>query len=272
MEQLWLIIKYLFLGIFQGFTEPIPISSSGHLVIAQELLGVELEGLTFEVLVNFGSLVAVLIIYREDLIRLIQNGFGYLFNRSQRHQQQKDDFDFIIYLIIGTIPAGVLGVLLGDAIEVLSTVQTVGITLIITGIALWLIRNLRGRKGDGQLTWKDALIVGIGQAVALIPGISRSGATIVAAMFLGMKQETALRFSFLLFIPVSLGTMLLSIEDVIKHASDENAWFAYIMAFAGSVVASYFSLKWFMGIMARGNLKYFAFYCFIVGGLVVLFL
>lgn len=269
MEQLWLLIKYLFLGIFQGFTEPIPISSSGHLVIVQELLGIELEGLTFEVLVNFGSLIAVLIIYRDDLIRLVKNGIGYLISRDSR---QKDDFDFIIYLIIGTIPAGVLGILLGDAIEGLSTVQTVGITLIITGIALWLIRNLRGRKGDGQLTWKDAVIVGLGQAVALIPGISRSGATIVAAMFLGMKQETALRFSFLLFIPVSLGSMLLSIEDVIAHASSQNAWFAYILAFAGSVVASYFSLKWFMNIMAQGNLKYFAFYCFIVGGLVVLFL
>lgn len=269
MEELWLVIKYLFLGIFQGFTEPIPISSSGHLVIAQELLDLRLEGLTFEVLVNFGSLVAVLIIYREDLIRLIKNGVGYVFQRDSR---QKDDFDFIIYLIIGTIPAGVLGILLGDSIEVLSTVQTVGITLIITGIALWLIRNLRGRKGDGQLTWKDAVIVGLGQAVALIPGISRSGATIVAAMFLGMKQETALRFSFLLFIPVSLGTMLLSIEDVIANANADGAWFAYTLAFAGSVVASYFSLKWFMNIMANGNLKYFAFYCFIVGGLVVLFL
>ncbi|WP_226576911.1 undecaprenyl-diphosphate phosphatase [Halobacillus litoralis] len=269
MEELWLLIKYLFLGIFQGFTEPIPISSSGHLVIVQELMDLHLEGLSFEVLVNFGSLVAVLIIYRDDLIRLVRNGVGYIISKDTR---QKEDFDFIIYLIIGTIPAGVLGILLGDAIESLSSVQTVGITLIITGIALWLIRNLRGRKGDGQLTWKDAVIVGLGQAVALIPGISRSGATIVAAMFLGMKQETALRFSFLLFIPVSLGTMLLSIEDVIANADSGNMWFAYALAFAGSVVASYFSLKWFMNIMASGNLKYFAFYCFIVGGLVVLFL
>ncbi|MBN8233706.1 undecaprenyl-diphosphate phosphatase [Halobacillus kuroshimensis] len=270
MEEIWLIIKYLFLGIFQGFTEPIPISSSGHLVIVQELLGLNLKGLTFEVLVNFGSLVAVLIIYREDLIRLIRNGIGYIMTRDSR---QKDDFDFILYLFIGTIPAGVLGVLLGDAIETLSSVQTVGITLIITGIALWLIRNMKGRKGDGQMTWKDALIVGIGQAVALIPGISRSGATIVAAMFLGMKQETALRFSFLLFIPVSLGTMLLSVEDVIADAGGSTGtWIAYVLAFAGSVVASYYSLRWFMNIMERGNLKYFAFYCFIVGGLVVLFL
>ncbi|KHE69463.1 undecaprenyl-diphosphate phosphatase [Halobacillus sp. BBL2006] len=268
MEEIWILIKYLFLGIFQGFTEPIPISSSGHLVILQDIIGMEFEGLQFEVLVNFGSLIAVLIIYRSDLIRLTKNGIGYLLSKDSR---QKDDFDFIIYLIIGTIPAGVLGILLGDAIEVLSTTQTVGITLIITGVALWLIRNLRGRKGEGQLNWKDAMIVGFAQAVALIPGISRSGATIVAAMFLGMKRETALRFSFLLYIPVSLGTMLLSIEDLIASADSSAIWLGYAIAFIGSIVASYFSLIWFMNIMEKGKLKYFAYYCFIVGGLVLLF-
>lgn len=129
---------------------------------------------------------------------------------------------------------------------------------------------MRGRKGDGQLNWKDAAIVGFAQAIALIPGISRSGATIVAAMYLGMKQETALRFSFLLYIPVSLGTMLLSAEEVIATASQNNLWIGYIAAFLASIVASYLSLKWFMNIMARGNLKYFAFYCFIVGGITLL--
>ncbi|MCA1011319.1 undecaprenyl-diphosphate phosphatase [Halobacillus halophilus] len=267
MEEILILIKYLFLGIFQGFTEPIPISSSGHLVLVQNILDMDFEGLNFEVLVNFGSLIAVFIIYWHDLVRLVKNGIGYILTKDER---QKDDFDFIIYLIIGTIPAGVLGILLGDAIEGLSTPQTVGITLIITGVALWLIRNMRGRKGDGQLNWKDAAIVGFAQAIALIPGISRSGATIVAAMYLGMKQETALRFSFLLYIPVSLGTMLLSAEEVITDASQNNLWIGYIAAFLASIVASYLSLKWFMNIMARGNLKYFAFYCFIVGGITLL--
>ncbi|MCA0983821.1 undecaprenyl-diphosphate phosphatase [Halobacillus yeomjeoni] len=267
MEEIWILIKYLFLGLFQGFTEPIPISSSGHLVLVQDLIGFEFDGLGFEVLVNFGSLIAVLIIYRNDLIRLIKNGIGYILTKDDR---QKNDFDFILYLIIGTIPAGVIGILLGDAIEDLSTTQTVGITLIITGVALWLIRNLRGRKSDGQLNWKDAIIVGFAQAIALIPGISRSGATIVAAMFLGMKQETALRFSFLLYIPVSLGTMLLSIDELIGSAKSPDVWMGYIIALLASVAASYAALKWFMNIMAQGNLKYFAYYCFIVGGIVLL--
>ncbi|MFC7321202.1 undecaprenyl-diphosphate phosphatase [Halobacillus campisalis] len=269
MEQLWLIIKYLFLGIFQGFTEPIPISSSGHLVILQDLMNLQIEGLQFEVMVNFGSLIAVLIIYREDIIRLFKNGIGFLITRDER---QKDDFNFVIYLLIATIPAGLIGVLFKDSFDSLKGMtQVVGITLIITGLALWLIRNLRGRKGDGMLTWKDALIIGFAQAVALVPGISRSGATIVAAMLLGTKQQTALRFSFLLFIPVSLGTMLLSIGDLLE---DDLAtlWPSYLVAFIASIIASYFSLKWFMNIMAEGNLKYFAIYCFVVGGLVWMFL
>jgi undecaprenyl-diphosphatase len=269
MEQLYDILKYLFLGLFQGFTEPIPISSSGHLVLAQYFLGLEIEGLSFELLVNFASLLAVLLVYREDLIRLTSNGIRYI---TRRDESAKSDFQFIVYLIIGTIPAAVIGILFGDFIsEHLKSVQVLGITLFITGLALWMIRNMRGRKGDAGLTLKDALIIGLAQAVALIPGISRSGATIVAAMLRGTKQETALRFSFLLFIPVSVGGMILGASDLIQDPHLNELMLPYTVAFFGSLVASYFSLKWFQGIMERGNLKYFAVYCFIVGTLVLLF-
>jgi len=262
------ILKYIFLGLFQGFTEPIPVSSSGHLVILQELIGLNI-GLDFLILVNFGSLIAVLMIYRQDILRLIQNGIGYLLRKEVG---VKEDFDFILYLVIGTIPAGVLGLLFADFIdEKLDQIWIIGVTLIITGIALWIIRNRRGSKNDGQLTVKDAVIVGLAQAVALIPGISRSGATIVAAMLLGMKQETALRFSFLLYIPVSLGTMILSI-DILMEKNLSEIWLGYSLALLASIVATYVSLKWFMNIMATGNLRYFSYYCFLVGGLVLVFL
>ncbi|MEG9296329.1 undecaprenyl-diphosphate phosphatase [Mangrovibacillus sp. Mu-81] len=270
MMDFYLVLKYLFLGVFQGFTEPIPISSSGHLVLAQYFLGIEEPGLTFEILVNTASLFAVLLVYRADIWRLIVNGLGYF---KEKTPENKRDFHFIAYLIIGTIPAGVIGVLYGDFIEEnLSYVVTIGITLIITGTALWLIRNLRGRKNDGDLNVKDALIIGLAQAVALIPGISRSGATIVAAMARGMKAETALRYSFLLYIPVSFGVMLLGISDLIEEPPAASMAIPYILAFIGSLVASYFSLKWFMNIMAKGNLKYFAIYCLVVGVLVVIFI
>ncbi|TFD97696.1 undecaprenyl-diphosphate phosphatase [Jeotgalibacillus sp. R-1-5s-1] len=271
MEQLWIILKFLFLGLFQGLTEPIPISSSGHLLLAQYFLGVEIEGnsFTFELLVNSASLIAVLIIYRKDIARLIVRGLGYI---KTKDPEDKTEFNFIIFLIVGTIPAGLIGVLFDDDISRLSSPQTVAITLMITGIALFLIRNLRGKRGENGMTMKDALIIGFAQAVALIPGISRSGATIVAAMARGIHQETALRYSFLLFIPVSLGGTVLSLSDFLSDDNIANLWFPYLLAFLGSLVASYFSLKWFMNIMAKGNLIYFAIYCLVVGPIVLLVL
>ncbi|MBM7571519.1 undecaprenyl-diphosphate phosphatase [Aquibacillus albus] len=270
LTELFLLLKYLFLGFFQGFTEPIPISSSGHLVIVRNLFDLDIKGLSFEIFVNFGSLIAVLIIYKNDILRLIKNGVQYI---ATKDPGTKDDFNFIFYLVIATIPTGVIGILFEDQISsTFSSSKMVGITLIVTGLALWIIRNLKGIKNDGALTIKDAVIVGMAQSVALIPGISRSGATIVAAMLLGMRQTTALRFSFLLYIPVSLGTFLLSIEEIFLDENFNALWIPYLLAFAASIIATYFSLKWFMNIMAKGNLKYFAFYCFIVGALAFLLL
>lgn len=265
-----LLLKYIFLGLLQGITEPIPISSSGHLVLAQHFMGIATEKFTFELLVNAGSLIAVLIIYRQDITRLIKNGLSYI---TTRNDAAKADFRFIIYLIIATIPAGVAGLFFEEQISNIfeGGVIGIGITLLITGVALFLIRNLRGRKQDKDLRLRDAIIVGLAQMIALIPGISRSGATIVAAMGLGMKPDTALRFSFLLYIPVSVGGTLLSVTDLINDPDLETLFIPYLLAFLVSIIASYFALKWFMGIMQKGNLIYFSLYCFIVGTLVIIF-
>ncbi|WP_019240476.1 MULTISPECIES: undecaprenyl-diphosphate phosphatase [Bacillus] len=267
--DLLLLLKYLFLGLVQGFTEPIPVSSSGHLVLMQHFFGIEIPGMSFELLVNTASLIAVVLIYRKDIWRLIQNGLLYL---TKREESAKADFRFIIYLIIATIPAAVAAVLFDDYIaEHFKGIKILAVSLIITGIALWSIRKLKGRKNDNDLSLKDTIIIGLAQAVALIPGISRSGATIVASMLLGTKQETALRFSFLLYIPISVGGMILSFSDIINDPQIGTLALPYTIAFLASLVASYFALKWFMGIMARGNLMYFSIYCFIVGGCVLIF-
>src|SRR5690625_4989728 len=186
------LLKYLFLGFVQGFTEPIPISSSGHVVLIRELFDLHIRGLSFEIIVNFGSLIAVLLVYRQAVRRLINNGFHYLVKSDP---EAKSDFQFVLLLFIATIPTGIIGLLFEDYISnKLSGVVIIGFTLIITGVALWIIRNLTGKKHDDELTVKDAIIIGLAQSIALVPGISRSGATIVAAMLLGIKQETALRF------------------------------------------------------------------------------
>ncbi|MGG1878878.1 undecaprenyl-diphosphate phosphatase [Paenibacillus cisolokensis] len=270
MEDLILWLKYLVLGIIQGVTEPIPVSSSGHVIIAQRLMGMEQKGLSFEILTNTASLAAILFIYRKDIARLIVNGLAFLRTRKAEY---RSDFMFVLYIVIGTIPAMVIGLLFKEQIEaVFSSVHTVAIALLFTGVALWLIRNLRGRKRDGDLSVKDAAIVGLAQAVALIPGISRSGATVIASIAVGMKQDTALRFAFMLYIPVSLGGAVLGVSDIMGDPERSTLFVPYLIAFVATLICTYFAMKWLMNIMARGNLKYFAYYCFLAGTLLLIFL
>ncbi|ANS74952.1 UDP pyrophosphate phosphatase [Paenibacillus yonginensis] len=267
---MWEWLKYAILGLVQGLTEPIPVSSSGHLIIAEHLFGIHSEGLSFEVLTNTASLIAIVFIYRKDLASLIAAFFRYLFKRTE---QDKDEFKLGVYLIVASIPAGAIGFLFNDAIgETFKGMTTIGIALLITALALWGVRNLRGRKSDKNLSFGETFIVGLAQALALIPGISRSGATIVAALLLGWKPETALRFSFFLYIPVSLGGMLLEGKDMAQDPQLSSLAFPYTAAFICALVATYFSMRWFMGIMAKGNLKGLSIYCLLLGLAVLVFL
>ena len=263
-----LIIKMIIVGLVQGFTEPIPVSSSGHVMIASEILGLGEQGFTFAILTNTASLFAILFIYRKDIARLAVNSILYVKTKDFCY---KSDFRFVFFIVIGTIPAGVLGILLSDFIAENVSMTTIALMLFITGIALWLIRNMKGNKGESDLTMKDALIVGLGQAVALTPGISRSGATIISAVAVGMKSDTALRFSFMLYIPVSLGGVILGISDFLNEPNKADLAIPYLAAFIATLLMTYIALKWFMGIMKSGKLSYFTYYCFLVGALLLIF-
>ncbi|MGG0739263.1 undecaprenyl-diphosphate phosphatase [Niallia taxi] len=263
-----LIIKMIIIGLVQGFTEPIPVSSSGHVTIASQILGLGEQGFTFAILTNTASLLAILFIYRKDILRLAFNTLQYLKTKDNKY---KNDFRFVCFIIIGTIPAGVLGVLLSDFIAANVSMTTIAIMLFVTGIALWLIRNRNGVKGEADITAKDAFLVGLGQAIALAPGISRSGATIISSIAVGIKQETALRFSFLLYIPVSLGGVILGFSDFIGEPNKAELALPYLSAFIATLIMSYLAMKWFMGIMKKGKLIYFTYYCFSVGTLLLIF-
>ena len=267
MEEITKWLLYGLLGAIQGITEPIPISSSGHLVLAQEFLniGVSENDFTFEILMNFASLLAVLLVYRSDLILITKNAFKFA---QTKGQQGGSEFRFVIFLVVATIPAGVIGLLFEEVIsDQFKGVRPIGYALLVTALALWIIRNLKGYKGDNQLRLKDAILIGCAQAVALIPGISRSGATIVAGMGIGLKRDTALKFSFMLYIPISLGTMIMKLNSL--DVTDMLG--PYVFAFVLSFVLSFYSLKWFMGVMEKGNLKYFSMYCVMIGLAVIVF-
>lgn len=268
IEKFFTLLKYTLLGIIQGLTEPLPISSSGHVVIIREFLSISTPGLLFEIVVNFGSLLAIIYVYRKTIFHLVRQTIQYI---SQRSTKTEADFKFVLLIFMATIPIGVTGLLLKDLIfEDLSTVQMTGIALILTGIFIWTIRQLTGYKTEQHITIRDAIIIGCAQMLALIPGISRSGVTIVAAMLVGLKRETALRFSFLLYIPVSFGVTLLSIKDIFSHPNIQALLIPYTVALLASIIATYIALRWFIQMMMSGKLKYFTYYCLTVGFLVVL--
>lgn len=269
IDELIYLLKFILLGFVQGFTEPLPVSSSGHIVIIKDLFNVFTPGLSFEILVHFGSLIAIIIIYRKDLLELISDSFNYLMSRDE---QYKNSFLFSFYLLLATFITGVIGLAFEQYIsEELTKPFFAGVALLVTGFFIWIIRNLHGQKADKDLSIKDAIIIGLAQSVALIPGISRSGATVVAAMLLGMKRETALRFSFLLFIPVSVGINILSFNDIITDEHFMPNLIPYTVAFLTSLLATYYALKVFIHVMIKGKLIIFSIYCFVVGTAVIFY-
>lgn len=263
--------KYLVLALIQGFTEPIPVSSSGHLVIFKSILnsGV-LQDLNFEIILNFGSLIAIIIFFWDDIIDIVKDFFLYIKTKEKKYFS---NFRYALLIIIGTIPAGIIGLLFNDLIEeLLGGVKIVGVALLITAFFLYLIKNMNGSKDDNKITFKDSIIIGLFQAVALLPGISRSGATIVGGMFRGLSREAAFKFSFLLYIPISCATMLLGVKDLIETSISSTLLFTYFICMIVSGIVTYFATKWFNGIMKNGKLIYFVIYCLIVGSLVIVFL
>lgn len=262
---------YLLLGIIQGLTEPIPVSSSGHLVIFQNLLNIEaLNDLNFAIFANFGSLIAIVIIFWNDIIQIIKDFFAYLKTKEKKYFS---NFRYALFIVCATIPAGIIGLLFNDLVEkYMSNVKFIGVALLITALFLFLIRKMEGVKTEKKMTYKDAIKIGLFQMIALLPGISRSGATIVGGMFTGLTREAAFKFSFMLYIPISLATMLLGVSDVITEGISLSLFTYYLVGMLAAFILTYYATKWFRGIMINGKLIYFVYYCLIVGILVLLFL
>lgn len=264
------ILKYIFLGIVQGFTEPLPISSSGHVFILKEIFNLGTNDLNFEIIVNFGSLLAILLIYKDDIIKLIKNFFLYF---KEKTEETRADFKYCWLIVLGSIPVGIVGFTCKDLIEdKLNNIKIIGIAFLITSLFLFLVRNLKGTKKERNLSILDSIVIGLTQVIAVIPGISRSGSTLIGGLFRGLDRETALKYSFMLYIPVSLGTTLLGIKDLLELNNIHDLILPYGLGFIASFIVSFFTLRWFMNIVKKGNLKYFSIYTLILGLLILLFM
>ena len=260
------------LGVLQGLTEFLPVSSSGHLALGQVFFGITEPALFFDVSLHVGTLLAVVVVFFQDIRRMIEALAGApaaLFKGKHGWQTLKANEDlYLIFLIVmGTLPTVVVGLGIKPYVDTLfSSISIVGCMLLVTGTFLWMTRHVAGQEGDGvgRFGLKRALMVGLCQGLAVLPGISRSGATISAALFAGIDRETAGRFSFLLSMPAIVGAELLSIRDFIEQGSPIHV----TATLCGTVVAfvvGYAALVGLLRIVRKGRMYLFAPYCWGVG-------
>ena len=259
------------LGLVQGVAEFLPISSSGHLAIAQNLLGLEDAGSVpefFDVLLHLGTLIAVFAAYWTDICEMVVEffrGIGDLVHRSTPSPVPPAR-RLILLIIVGTLPLFAVLPIRKHVQGLTDNMVFVGAALIVTGILLFLCDRVRkARKTERSATWLDALLVGVGQAVATLPGVSRSGMTITAGCFVGYERRFAVRFSFLLSIPAVLGANILSIGDAVQAGINGAEVPMYLVGVVTAAVTGYLCIRLLKYVADKGRFGAFAYYCWAVG-------
>ncbi|MEN6554332.1 MAG: undecaprenyl-diphosphatase UppP [Methanobacterium sp.] len=267
------IIQAIILGIVQGLTEFLPVSSSAHLVLVPPLINVNYanpsQAVAFDTLLHLGTLLAVIAYFWKDIIHII-TGFVSsildIFRGKFRTGLREDPSKRLVWLlVIGTIPAALTGILLNKQFEALfNNYAAVGFFLIITGVLLWAAERVKtGHKEIKEVSFKNALSIGIFQAFAIAPGISRSGSTIAAGLFSGLERELAARYSFLLAIPTIAGAALVQVKDIGTGLEANTA--ALVSGFLAALIVGFLAIKLLLKLIKERTLMIFAYYCWIVG-------
>jgi undecaprenyl-diphosphatase len=254
------------LGLIQGLTEFLPVSSSGHLVIFEKIFGVKPDDLVFEVLVHFGTLIAVVIYFRERLRRIFISVFNAAKSEDDRAHTKLGWF-----LVLGTIPAVVIGLILKSQVELaFASPRWASGMLIVTAVILLLTRWTK--REDGRLNWARSLLIGMAQALAIMPGISRSGATIATGMFARMKKSESAEFSFLLSVPAIAGATIMQLPDFLADVGDARLMINYLAGAGVAALVGYLSIALLMNIVKKGKFFYFGLYCAAAGFLGIILL
>lgn len=264
------ILKIIILAIVQGLTEFLPVSSSGHLALAEYLLGIESPGVTLEVFLHFGTFMSVLVIFWKDIAKIIIAFFGNVWKvwKYPSVMKENEDFAMAIYIILSMIPAGIVGVLFEEQIDgFFDNILMVGIALIVTGTVLFLTQWAQNEKRP--LNWWRTILMGIAQAIAVIPGISRSGSTVSTGMFLGMPREKVAKFSFLMALPLIFGATIMKAKAAL--ATEGFIWSGIIIGTVTAFLFGYFAVKWLLRAIIKGRLYMFGFYCLILGFIAIIF-
>ena len=256
------LLEAIALGIIQGITEWLPVSSSGHLVFAQEILDLPAgENLLFDLMVHLGTVLAVCAYFRRELWRIV----AALFSGSGRSEQERQLRWLGLMIIVGSVPIAVVGLVLSSRMEEVFDLRLVGLALLVNACVLFAAERV-GRGREREVRLKDALVIGVFQAVAIIPGISRSGSTISGGIFRGLQREMAATFAFLLSVPALLGAFVFGVVELERYDADPvNLAAGAVVAFAVGMVSIDYLLKAVRG----GKLWVFGVYCVVVGLLAV---
>ena len=263
------IIQGIIIGIVQGLTEFLPVSSSAHLVFIQKLLGVQ-SSLAFDTFLHLGTLIAVMWFFRYDIYKMLKSwwlSLGDILQGRFKEGFYEDPYKRLAwYVILATIPVGIVGVLFEDSVDALfsGALYVPAFFLFVTGTILYLSQRMTsGEINYNTITKKEALFMGLGQACAILPGLSRSGTTIAAGLTIGLDKEFAAKFSFIFSIPAILGAFLLQVKDI-GSAMDAN-FLPVFLGFIASIIAGYMAIKWMLDLIQNKSLDIFAFYCWLMG-------
>ncbi len=258
------ILESIILGIIQGLTEFLPVSSSGHIELGKAFLDVRTkDNLLFSIVVHGATALSTIVVFRKDIVALIR---GALFSL-----QWNEEKDFIAKIALSMLPVAIVGVLFEEQIESFFSgkIIFVAIMLLITGVLLGITYFMK--NNDGSVSYWKAIVIGIAQAIAILPGISRSGATIATALILGVNKEKATRFSFLMVLVPILGAVLIKTLKLIKtpEMSEDISPIVLLAGFIVAFITGILACNWMVRIVKKGKLIYFALYCFVVGILVI---
>jgi undecaprenyl-diphosphatase len=253
------LLESIILGIIQGLTEFLPVSSSGHLELGKALLKINLENnLLFSIIVHCATTLSTIFVFRDDIFQIIKDILKFKWNESTQ---------FAVKIVLSMIPVGLVGLIFKDTIEGFfqGDIKLVGFMLCLTGVLLLFTHFIRNREG-GEVTFWRAFVIGLAQAVAIMPGISRSGATIATAILIGTTRAKAARFSFLMVIPPIIGATLLEVKDYLEQPSAPDMSITILSAgFIAAFVTGLFACKLMIDLVKKGKLIYFAIYCLVVG-------
>lgn len=247
------------LGLVQGLTEFLPVSSSGHLVVAEAAVGLTTPGVVVEVTLHVATLLAVVLVYRERLWSLVQGAL----------RGTPAAWRYIGLLLVASVPAGIVGVAFRHAIEhAFDSLLVVGVDFLLTGAILWSTRPIAARAQGVEPTTAGSFMIGLAQAVAILPGISRSGSTVAAGIWLGVMPVRAAEFSFLMSLPAIAGAAVLQLPDLSREGVAIGMG-PLAVSFVAALVAGVFAIRWLVALLARGAFHRFAPYCWAIGSVTV---